>query len=276
MDREFPDDGLRDGVVEDLLACNEIHLELRRSLTYSKFANVTQECISSTLGHDETLTLLYYGGYLTMTVCYFYPIVLSILISAKDNGRFRIPNQEVMTDWARWIIRKIESPGDILKACVEGPVSDFEAKWPDFMQQLLRPKLAINDRRANILSRKTPENVYRVFFIALMQSLGAEGSEVSVEARTGRGYVVLCLLHKRKRQAVLIELKPSEKEGDMEMDANKALEQIADPEGPPNINILRGYGMAVCHLNSFVKGRYLELDDQNQWVEKADPAVSVS
>jgi hypothetical protein len=51
---------------------------------------------------NATLSLLYYGGYLTMTVCYFYPMVLSVLISDKDNGRFKIPNLEVMMDWARW------------------------------------------------------------------------------------------------------------------------------------------------------------------------------
>jgi hypothetical protein len=59
---------------------------------------------SSTLSKNAMLTLLYYAGYLTMTVCYFYPMVLSVLISAKAHGQFKIPNPEVMTDWARWII----------------------------------------------------------------------------------------------------------------------------------------------------------------------------
>jgi hypothetical protein len=56
----------------------------------------TLEWFSLTLSKNATL---YYAGYLTMTVCYFYPMVLSVLISAKANGRFRIPNPEVMTDW---------------------------------------------------------------------------------------------------------------------------------------------------------------------------------
>jgi hypothetical protein len=46
----------------------------------------------------------------------------------------------------------------------------------------------------------------------------------SVEARTGGNYVDLRLLHKRKSQADVIELKPSEKEEDMENDASKAPE----------------------------------------------------
>ena len=62
------------------------------------------EWFSLTLSTNATLTLLYYAGYLTMTVCNFYPMVPSVLISTKANGRFKIPNLEVMMDWARWII----------------------------------------------------------------------------------------------------------------------------------------------------------------------------
>ena len=69
-----------------------------------------------------------------MTVCYFFPVVLSILIFAKADGRFKIPNLEVMTDWARWVIGDVESSNNILKMCVNGPVNDFSAKWPNFMQ----------------------------------------------------------------------------------------------------------------------------------------------
>ena len=63
-----------------------------------------------------------------MTVCYFSPMVLSILISAKAIDLFKIPNPEVMTDRARWIVWDVKSQDNILKACMEGPVSDFEAK----------------------------------------------------------------------------------------------------------------------------------------------------
>jgi hypothetical protein len=59
--------------------------------------------------------LLYYAGYLTKTVCFFYSMVLSVLISAKIDGGFKIPNREVMTDWARWIIDDaVVTPDDIL------------------------------------------------------------------------------------------------------------------------------------------------------------------
>jgi hypothetical protein len=81
--------------------------------------------------------------------------------------------------------------------------------------------------------------------------------------------------------AVLIELKSSDKEPDMEKDANRALKQIEEKnyrnsEGLPNIRTLREYGIAAFHLNSCVKGRYLELNGQNQWVEKDDPMMGVS
>lgn len=147
---------------------------------------------------------------------------------------------------------------------MEGPVSNFEAKWPKFMQQLRHPKLVAKDRG------KTLERFYQVFFLGLMQSLdslGEKGWEVSVEHRAGGSYVDIHLLLRRERKAVPIELKSSEKEGNMKRDANGALEQIVNknyrtPEGLLNICTLREYGIAGCHLNSYVKGRYLELNTQ--------------
>jgi PD-(D/E)XK nuclease superfamily len=223
--------------------------------------------------------MLYYAGYLTMTVCYFYPMVLSVLISAKAHDRFKVPNPEVMTDWARWIIGDVEFWNDILKMCVDGPVSDFTAKWPNFMQQQHDSKLVGKERGA--VSCKTPERIYHILFWGLMQSLRAKGWEVSIEPQAGGGYIDIHLCHRRKCMAVLIELKSSEKQGDMERDANKALKQIEEknyrnPEGLPNIRTLREYGIASFHLCSYVKGRYVELDGQNQWVEKDDPMMSVS
>jgi threonine/homoserine/homoserine lactone efflux protein len=97
------------------------------SVTYSKCAHFynlvprdplfTLEWFSVTLSTNATLTLLYYAGYLTMTVCYFCAVVLSVLISAKTNGRFKIPNREVMMDW---IIGDVESCDNILETYVEG------------------------------------------------------------------------------------------------------------------------------------------------------------
>ena len=214
-----------------------------------------------------------------MTVCYFYPMVLSVLISAKANGRFKIPNREVMADWARWLIGDVQSEDPILKTCAEGPVSDFIAKWPDFMQQLLDPKLVGKERGAS--SRKTPEKMYHVLFVGLVYFLREKGWEVSTEPRAGGGYADIRLRHGRKQMAVLIELKSSEKQADIERDANNALKQIEEnnyrnPEGLPNIRTLREYGIAGFHLSSHVAGRYLELDGQSRWVEKDDPMMSVS
>ena len=285
LNKQFPDDDL--DVVEDLLIGADIEFRLMEDVTYSRCAHFynlvhcgsvfTLEWFSFTLTKNATLTLLYYAGYLTMTVCYFYPMVISVLISAKANGRFKIPNLEVMTDWARWVIGDVEPSDDILKMCVEGPVSDFAMKWPNFMQQQLDPKLVGKARGA--VSRKTPEKIYHVLFWGLMQSLRGEGWEVSIEPRAGVGYVDIRLCHRRKRMGVLIELKSSENQGDMERDANTALKQIEEKNyrnsgGLPNICTLREYGIAGFHLNSYVKGRYLELDGQNQWVEKDDPMTS--
>ena len=182
-------------------------------------------------------------------------------------------------DRARWLIGDVQSKDHILKTCAEGPVSGFVAKWPDFMQQLLDPKLVSKERGA--VSRKTPEKIYHVLFMGLMHFLREEGWEVSTEPQVGGGYADIRLRHGRKHMAVLIELKSSEKQADMERDANKALKQIEEnnyrnSEGLPNIHTLREYGIARFHLSSHVAGRYLELDGQSRWVEKDDPMMGVS
>jgi hypothetical protein len=213
-----------------------------------------------------------------MTVCLFHTMINSVLISIKPTGQFKIPNREVMVDWARWITGGVESYTDILDVCVEGHVSIFAERWLVFMQQHLDSKTVAKTWGA--VSFKTSERIYQVYFLGLMHCLRPKGWEVSIEPRAGGGYINIHLISRKKGRAVLIELKSSEKPGHLERDARKALDQIVDKnyrnqEGLPNIGILREYGIASYHLASLVKGRYLELDVQHWWVEKDDPAVRI-
>jgi hypothetical protein len=203
-------------------------------------------------------------------------MIISVLISVKPTGRFKIPNREVMVDWARWITGGARFYTDILDVCVEGHVSTFEERWPIFMQQHLNSKTVAKVRGA--VSLKTPESIYQVYFLGLMHCLRPKGWEVYIEPRSGGGYVDIRLILRKKGRAVLIELKSSEKPEHMERDASKALKQIIDmnyrhQEGLLNIHILQEYGITSYHLASCVKGRYLELDAQSRWVEKDDPAT---
>ena len=100
--------------LEDLLVGGKIEFQLIDSVTFSKcshFYNLVHcdsvfilKWFNETLDTNAaaTLTLLYYAGYLTITVCYINPVVLFILISSKADNQFQIPNQKVMSDWARW------------------------------------------------------------------------------------------------------------------------------------------------------------------------------
>jgi len=248
--RNIPEDVSALDTIERLLSDADVPLELDESVTFT----------ISTLNIKETLTLLYYAGYLTMT----------------PTGRFKVPNREVMVDWARWIIGRDGSYTDILDICVEGHVSTFAERWPIFMQQHLDPKTVGKVRGA--VSLKTPERIYQVYFLGLMHVLRPKGWEVSIEPQAGGGYLDIRLVSRKRGSAVLIELKSSDKLEHIEMDASKALKQIVDQnyrnqEGLPNICILREYGIASYHLASCVEGRYLELNAQSRWVEKDDPAM---
>ena len=213
-----------------------------------------------------------------MTVHLFHTMINSVLISVKATGQFKIPNREVMEDWARWITRGVESYTDILNVCVEGHVKIFAERWPIFMQQHLDPKTVAKTRGP--VSFKTPERIYQVYFLGHMHCLRPKGWEISIEPRAGSGYIDIRLVSRKKGRAVLIELKSSENPDHIERDALKALDRIVDKNyrnqgGLPNIGILREYGIASYHLTSVVKGRYLELDVQRRWVEKDDPAATI-
>ena len=203
------------------------------------------------------------------------------LISVKPEGdQFKIPNQEVMSDWAQWIVDTVGGDlganKDIVNECVKGPVNGFQQKWPDFMQHQLDPKAVAKGRGAK--SHKTPEGIYQVFLLGLVLGLRLKGWEVSTEERAGEGYIDIRLISKTTKIAVLIELKSSQKPDHVQKDAKAALKQIEEKnyrntEGLQGVRILREYGIACYHLKSHVEGRYLELDAQRGWVEKADPGT---
>jgi hypothetical protein len=56
-------------------------------------------------------------------------------------------------------------------------------KWPKLMQQFLEPNLSHQD--ATMQGAKTLEKIYHILFLDLMESLKAEGQEVSFEAQAG-------------------------------------------------------------------------------------------
>ena len=178
-----------------------------------------------------------------------------------------------MSEWARWIVGNEVRTDVILKSCLEGPVSDFEATWPNFMQQHLHPK----QTEIRGFPKKSPEKIYQVFLLGLMLHLRRVGWDVAVEKRAGSGFADLCLF--RGRHGVLIELKSSYSLEGMKEDADMGLEQIVsknyrNPESLPNVRFLREYGIGCYRVDSYVKGRYLELD-RGEWVEKDDPEKGV-
>jgi hypothetical protein len=206
-------------------------------------------------------------------------MLISVLSCVKVEGnRFKIPNQEVMDDWAQWIVNSVGGDlganKDVADECTKGPVNIFQQRWPHFMQHHLSP--VAKDRGARSL--KTPERIYQVFLFALMLCLRVKGWEVTIEESAGEGYAGVWLVSKKTKTAVLIELKSSEKAAHIQKDAKAALNQIEEKnyrnsEGLQGVRILREYGIGCYHLKSHVEGRYLELDAQRHWVQRADPGT---
>ena len=215
------------------------------------------------------------------TVCCFYAMLISVLIFVKPEGdQFKIPNQEVMNDWAEWIVNTVGSDlganKDIVDECVKGPVNSFQQRWVNFVQHQLDPKSVAKGQGPK--SRRTPERIYQVFLLGLVLGLRLKGWEVNIEERARECYIDIQLVSKTMRIAVLIKLKSSEKPELVQKDAKVALTQIEEKnyrniEALQGVHILREYGIACCNLKSHIEGRYLELDAQRHWVEKADPGT---
>ena len=79
----------------------------------------------------------------------------------------------------------------------------------------------------------------------------------------------------KKCAAVIIELKSCNDAKSLEKKAQEALDQIEEknyhnPEQFPGIVHMREYGMASCHMESVVKGRYLKRSGSG-WSVEGDP-----
>jgi hypothetical protein len=96
------------------------------------------------------------------------------------------------------------------------------------MQQSLHPKAVAKARGA--ISSKTPEAVYQVFVLGLLLGVKLKGWEVTIEPRGGSGYIDVRLVSKDTQSAVVIELKSSKKQTDVERDSLAALDQIETEE----------------------------------------------
>lgn len=230
---------------------------------------------SPDLGCSGILTLLYYGGYLTMTVRAICHCKSPRLTRAKSSGGLKIPNLEVLADWSLWITDTEPAGTNIFSLCVKGPVSAFETKWPIFMQSTLYPKLVAKQRGAE--SRKTPERVYHVYLLGLLHGLRNHGWVTNVEEPAGLGYLDIRIFSKAKRTGVLIELKSSVTSEQLDGDADNALRQIIDKNYRSKLTYdgaqcIREYGIACFHLESKVKGRYM-VRSGDSWLERPDPAT---
>jgi hypothetical protein len=137
-----------------------------------------------------------------------------------------------MEDWARWVTGDVDIDSNILRECVEGPISTFEKTWPAHMERM-NPEAA--DRMRRVVSPQTPGKIYRVYFLGVMHADRPEGWEIFILHRTGSEMRSCCAVgvlltsKKKKHSATIIELdRSSGKPEHMERDAREALQQIVD------------------------------------------------
>ena len=95
------------------------------------------------------------------------------------------------------------------------------------------------------------ENYYHAFLTGLISGLGYA---VKSNLENGLGRSDIDVRDKKRRRAMLLEAKKSEKEEDMEKDALRGRQQIIDRE---YVKGLKGYESVICYGISFYQKKAL-------------------
>ena len=231
--------------MQALIDGGEIAFPLNEQLTYSDLELQRP---------DDFWTLLLSTGCLT-------------LVRPTQSGvacRARIPNEEVRQTFEKRIQERFskENRGfsqagrHFAEAAFRGDADAMN----DVLEDVLETYVSVRDSA----TRASTENFYHGFLSALLSSAGGAVKSFASNQEAGDGFAdILLVSSARPRTGVVLELKHSRKDSDMEADAGRALQQIEDKcyaEGLAGRRCTRfyGYGIAFSKKSCFVVGREIE------------------
>ncbi len=214
------------GKFETLLAGGVIQERIVEDMTYD-LANSSEENLWS---------ILYLTGYLTQVRDGRYPEGFQ-----KEEGTtvLHIPNEEVKTIFedtiAKWFRDTVT--GMDRRELLEAWWSGEDRKLTELVTDILFDTISYFDYK---------EDYYHAFTAGLF--VGA-GYAVSSNKEQGTGHADIVVKDRSNRRALIIEIKHSKKEGDMEKDCRKAIEQIRR-KGYARTD-LKGYRTVLCYGAAF-------------------------
>lgn len=165
---------------------------------------------------ENLWSVLYLTGYLT-----------GFRESGESNYSLWIPNREVQRifedDIQKWFVSYVKKDHASADEFYNSAFGENPNAMEDVLNALLFDSVSLRD----IQSRKyLRENFYHVFILGLLT--GFDG--IDSNAESGNGYSDISMVNKRKKTAVIMELKysDSDKEASMEAACQDALKQIDD------------------------------------------------
>ena len=223
---DLPDLSVNDSF-EQLLSGGVIQEPVREDLTYD-IAHSSEENIWS---------ILYLTGYLTQAKEEAIPRNMKKIPGFKI---LRIPNEEVNTVF-----------GDTVRAWFEDRIAGedrramFEAWWAGDDEKLTQMVSDLLFETISYFDYK--EDFYHAFVAGLFSGAGYE---VKSNSEQGMGRADLIVKERRRRRAIVIEVKWLAREGDLEKQCQEALEQIAHKQYAKNLE-LEGFKTILSYGAAF-------------------------
>ena len=136
--------------------------------------------------------------------------------TSGDTIKLKIPNKEVASIFQETVVKLFRDTLDVGKqrALMDAFWRGDEEKVSETLSNFLLDSISYNDYH---------ENYYHAFMTGLFVGLGYS---VDSNKESGLGRPDIVVKDRRRRRALIIEAKRSEKESDMERDARAALDQI--------------------------------------------------
>ena len=219
-------DGETKGQIETLLTGNTMDIQVHEEVTYEDMNS-----------KGESLwNFLYFTGYLTKESEYFQESSIYL--------RVRIPNEEIKTIYRNtilyWFREKIakEDFHDLYRAMEDGN--------PQKMSEIINGQLL-----STISFYDSAENFYHGFLTGILSQSNEYQVKSNRESGNGRSDIMVKSLSLRGR-AFILEIKVSDRVDDLEMDAEKALNQIYEKRYMEELR-MEGYRKIVCYGVAFYR-----------------------
>ena len=209
---------------ERLLAGETIEVEITDNLTYE---NLTDS-------EENLWSVLYLTGYLTKDN--------RQPLQGKSKVFLKIPNAEIMDIFRKSVVRWFDE-----RIAVRDRSSLFKALWNEDVSSLLE---LISDLLFETISyHDYAESFYHAFLAGLFTNAGYI---VESNYESGLGRPDLVIKDKKKRQAVIIEIKIADSMLSLQKSAEKAMDQIEDMRYADGI-FVQGYQKVIKYGAAFYR-----------------------